>query len=192
MGPTDVSPPTGERLDFLRGLGFDRVTHDSHVPFMSHLLGVRRLLVSWGERAAMGDAGLFHSVYGTEYFELESGADRDSVRRVIGDEAEGIAHAWCTIRRETFSIDTSTAGAPITVIDRHTGDRVVVSDQLAADIATLWAADTVEQIRRMTVEERAFARNLRSVIDLARPAAAAAVAEVQPLLDEVPATGAQD
>ena len=62
----DVPSPTGPRLDLLKQLGFGELTHDSHVPFLSHLLGTRRLLVEWGERPAVCDAGLFHSAYGTE------------------------------------------------------------------------------------------------------------------------------
>lgn len=166
----DVAPPTGARLDLLKRLGFADLAHDSHVPFVSHLLGTRRLLVEWGERPAMCDAGLFHSAYGTEYFPVDQDVDRDEVRAVIGDEAEAIAHAWCTIRRDTVEL-----GPPATVVDRTTDERVELSDPLLADIATLWAADTVEQIHRMDPDERAFAANLDRILPLARPAARAAV-----------------
>ena len=118
----------------------------------------------------MCDAGLFHSAYGTEYFPVDQDVDRDEVRAVIGDEAEAIAHAWCTIRRDTVEV-----GPPATVVDRTTDERVELADQLLADIATLWAADTVEQIHRMDPDERAFAANLDRILHLARPAARAAV-----------------
>ena len=75
-----IEPPTGARLELLRRLGFDRLEHDSHVPFLSHLLGTRRLLVEWGERPALCDAGLFHSAYGTEYFPHTTSAERDEVK----------------------------------------------------------------------------------------------------------------
>jgi hypothetical protein len=169
----EIAPPTGDRLDLLKRLGFSDLQHDSHVPFLSHLLGTRRLLVAWGERPAMCDAGLFHSAYGTEYFPVDQDVDRSDVQAVIGLEAEEIAHAWCTIRRDT--IEPGAGGTPSTVIDRTTGDRIELTDQLTADIATLWAADTVEQIHRMDADERAFAVNLRRVVHLASPAAQAAV-----------------
>jgi (p)ppGpp synthase/HD superfamily hydrolase len=165
-----LSPPTGARLDLLKRLGFGELTHDSHVPFLSHLVGTRRLLVEWGERPAMCDAGLFHSAYGTEYFPVDQDVERSEVQAVIGREAEEIAHAWCTIRRDTIDV-----GPPSTVEDRTTGDRVEFSEQLIADIATLWAADTVEQIHRMDDDERAFAVNLSRVLHLARPVAQEAV-----------------
>ena len=165
----DLPAPTGARLDLLKRLGFADLEHDSHVPFLSHLLGTRRLLAEWGERAAMCDAGLFHSAYGTEYFPVSQDVDRSEVEAVIGAEAEEIAHAWCTIRRDTIHLGRD--GQPSTVIDRHSGDRVELADQIVADIATLWAADTVEQIHRMDPDERAFATNLERVLHRASPAA---------------------
>ena len=75
-----VTPDEGEdwtldagddRLRLLRRLGFDTLEHDSHVPFLAHLVGTARVLRSWGSRPALCDAGLFHSAYGTEYFPVE-------------------------------------------------------------------------------------------------------------------------
>ena len=177
----DVAAPTGERLAMLRRLGFGELEHDSHVPFLSHLLGTRRLLVEWGERPAMCDAGLFHSAYGTEYFTPDEPASRAEVQALIGDEAELVAWAWCTIHRDTIEPGPS---GDATAVDRHTGDTIALDDELLADVATLWAADTVEQIARMDVEERAFAHTLGRVLAYARPAARAAALGVMALVDE--------
>lgn len=174
MSDTELQPPTGARLDLLKRLGFGELEHDSHVPFLSHLVGTRRVLVEWGERPAVCDAGLFHSAYGTEYFPVDEPVDRSEVQAVIGPEAEEIAHAWCTIRRDT--IEVGTGAEPATVIDRTTDERIEIGRQLLADIAVLWAADTVEQIARMTPDERAFASNLDRVLPLTSPAAQDAVA----------------
>ena len=174
----DVAPPTGRRLSLLRRLGFGDLTHDSHVPFLSHLLGTRRVLVEWGERPALRDAGLFHSAYGTEYFPVDRPATREEVRDVIGDDAEEIAWLWCTIRRD--SIDAT--GSEV-VVELRDGGTLVLDDTRAADVVTLWAADTVEQIGRMEPDERAFARSLAPVVHLASPAAQSAVRGVTPLLD---------
>ena len=176
---TNLAPPTGDRLALLRRMGFGELAHDSHVPLLSHLLGTRRVLASWGERAEMCDAGLFHSVYGTEYFEHDLPTDRDEVRAIIGPDAEAVAWAWCTIRRDTMDLT-----APVTVVDRTTDERIELSDQRAADIATLWAADTVEQIARMDVHERTFAHSLLGVLHLARPAAREATEAILHLIEE--------
>jgi len=178
-----IEPPTGARLELLRRLGFDRLEHDSHVPFLSHLLGTRRLLVEWGERPALCDAGLFHSAYGTEYFPHTTSAERDEVRAVIGDDAERVAWWWCTVRRDTFTVPGRPTGAA-TVVDRTTGEALALDGQGLSDMATLWAADTVEQLARMEPDERDFARNLHTVLAWASPAAQAAAANVLPLLDE--------
>lgn len=166
-------------MALLRRLGFGELTHDSHVPFLSHLLGTRRLLAEWGERPALCDAGLFHSAYGTEYFQPDQPASRDEVREVIGDEAEHVAWLWCTIRRDTLE-----PSAPHTAINREADQPIVLSDQAARDTATLWVADTVEQVARMTVEERAFSHGMARVLHLASPAAQAAAETVLPLVDE--------
>ena len=142
----EVPSATGERLDLLQRLGFGDLEHDSHVPFLSHLLGTRRLLVQWGERPALCDAGLFHSA---------------------------------TVRRNTFDVETATA------VDRNTVLPVELGPRLMADLATLWAADTVEQIARMSPDARDFARSLARVVHLASPHARAAVDAVRPLLDGV-------
>ena len=175
----DVPSPTGARLDLLKRLGYGELTHDSHVPFLSHLLGVRRLLVEWDERPAMCEAGLFHSAYGTEFFGPDHTAERSDVEALIGPEAEAIAHAWCTIRRDTIELTD-----PITVVDRTTDSRITLGDEMAADVATLWAADTVEQIARMTPEERAFEWGMERVLHLARPAARDAAEATMRLLDD--------
>ena len=40
------------------------------VKFLEHLQGVQRVLESWGEPNAVSLAGLFHSIYGTELFQV--------------------------------------------------------------------------------------------------------------------------
>jgi hypothetical protein len=164
------APATGAKLAFLRALGFGTLQHDSHVPFLAHLGGTRRLLNAWGERPALCDAGLFHSVYGTEFFVPDRIPERDDVTAVIGAEAERIAWLWCAIKRETIDVGRAT-------VRLRRGD---LAEQLTpvevGDLATLWAADTVEQISRMAPHERAFASGLRSVVHAASNPAQLAVA----------------
>lgn len=174
----EPASPTGERLELLRRLGYGELTHDSHVPFLSHLLGTRRLLVAWGERPALCDAGLFHSAYGTEYFQPDAPASRAEVQALIGAEAEEIAYVWCVIRRDTME-----PTEPFRVQVRDAQEPWPLGRRLASDIATLWAADTVEQVERMTPDERGFAQGLPGVLPLASPAARTAVDELEARLD---------
>ncbi|MBV9953473.1 MAG: hypothetical protein JO291_16075, partial [Acidimicrobiia bacterium] len=158
-----LAPPTGERLELLKSLGFGELEHDSHVPFVSHLIGTRRLLGSWGGRDALCDAGLFHSVYGTEYFQPDRTPERDEVVAVIGADAERVAWLWCAIRRDTIDPERRCVRL------RHDGASEPLTEAEVGDLATLWAADTVEQIERMAPDERAFSGGLESVISAALP-----------------------
>jgi hypothetical protein len=171
-----LAPVAGTRLELLRALGFAALEHDSHVPFLTHLCGTRRTLVAWGARPALCDAGLFHSVYGTEYFEPDRTPDRDGVIAVIGADAERIAWLWCAIRRDTLDVGRSTVQL------RHNDVRERLTALEVADLATLWAADTVEQIERMAPDQRAFAGGLQFVVDAASAPAQRAVAAFADLI----------
>jgi hypothetical protein len=173
MSPrADLRPISGERLELLRRLGFAELTHDSHVPFLSHLVGTRRMLAGWEADPDLCDAGLFHSVYGTEFFPTSATVTRSEVRELVGLRAERLAWLWCTIRRR--SIDPR-AG---TVVDRRTEHVITFAPGELGDIATLWAADTVEQLHRMAPHEREFTDGLAAVLPLASAPARHAALEV--------------
>ena len=162
-----------DQLSFLRAMGFEGVEHDSHVPFLVHLGAVRLLLIGWGARPQLRDAGLFHSVYGTEYFDADlEEVSRDEVRAVIGDEAEAIAWLWCTVRRDTIDADNRTA------INRHTGLAIDLEPQQVIDLAELWVADMVEQVERLPLGERNPWQRLVELAPLTSNQAQAAFAAV--------------
>jgi xanthine dehydrogenase iron-sulfur cluster and FAD-binding subunit A len=165
----DPAPVVGARLDLLRALGYDALQHDSHVPFLSHLIGTRRVLAGWGSRPALCDAGLFHSVYGTEFFVPDRTPDRAEVVAVIGAEAERIAWLWCFGERATL------APATASIRIRTSGEIEPLTEQEVTDVATLWAADTVEQLHRMEPELRAFSTGVLDVVDEISETARAAV-----------------
>ncbi len=164
-----------ERLRFLREAGAGSRAH-SHVTLLEHLLGVRALLEEWGARPALCDGGLFHSVYGTEFFPAQSVSDddRDAVRAVIGDDAEEIAWLWCTIRRRSL-VDNLGRDGGFEVADRRTDERVPLTAERLADLASLWCADTCEQLPRLPDEGTRFQLELRRLSVLALPGARAAV-----------------
>ncbi len=63
-----------------------------------HLLGVYKLLEGDGASQEVCDAGLFHSIYGTEIYKHKTLTSRDIVRSIIGDEAENLAHMFCELK----------------------------------------------------------------------------------------------
>jgi hypothetical protein len=88
---------------FLEHLRADAVKH-SGGSLLSHLLGTWRILSREAEPESVCLAGLYHSIYGTTFFKsvLVDGGEvknRDLIRSIIGEEAEHLAHLFCTINR---------------------------------------------------------------------------------------------
>jgi hypothetical protein len=84
-----------EKVIFLQQKGAG-ITEHSKSSLLDHLLGTYSLLRTWGARAALCDAGLFHSVYGTESFKpvMISQEFRVSVQEIIGVEAETLVYLF--------------------------------------------------------------------------------------------------
>jgi SM-20-related protein len=55
-------------------------------------------------------AGLYHSVYGTAYFDPELNVTREEVREQIGEKAEELAHIFCTLENRYESIMNNSGG----------------------------------------------------------------------------------
>ncbi|MCI0542028.1 MAG: alpha/beta fold hydrolase [Verrucomicrobiales bacterium] len=91
------------RLRFLRKANTEGMPHSDR-GLLDHLLGTRQLLVEWEARPALCDAGLFHSDYGTESYELKAIplTMRNEVQQLIGEEAGSLAWFFCMMRRETL------------------------------------------------------------------------------------------
>ena len=90
-------------LQFLRGLGVEKVSHSGQSLF-SHLEGTYAILKEWNCREALCAAGLFHSIYGTEMFGVTTRpvGDREPLRKVIGEEAEDLVYLYGTIHRQSL------------------------------------------------------------------------------------------
>jgi len=69
----------------------------SGTTLFEHLYGTYKLLKSHQADEDTCLAGLFHSVYGTEYYSRFR-IDRDQVKTVIGTEAESLVHMFCNLQ----------------------------------------------------------------------------------------------
>lgn len=71
-----------------------------------HLVGTSDLLAKWGNSSPIVVAGLFHSIYGTQFFKTTAFPvqGRWIIKRLIGEEAESIVHVFCTSDRKDFLI----------------------------------------------------------------------------------------
>jgi len=78
--------------------------HTGSAAFDEHLKGVQAVLRYWGAPKYLTNAGLFHSIYGTEGFQGFSLplSERESIRNLIGPLAEKISFWFCMIDRSTL------------------------------------------------------------------------------------------
>jgi hypothetical protein len=146
------------RLRFLRKASTGQMPH-SGVGLFDHLLGTRRLLVEWKARPALCDAGLFHSVYGTDQYELAAIplSMRDEVRQLIGDEAESLVWLFCMMRRETL-FEQLDKDRDFSVQHRLTGEWIPLTDGQFHDLITMTFANCLEAFPRCPWNVR---RNIR-------------------------------
>ena len=164
------------RLRFLRKANTDGMPH-SNRGLLDHLLGTRQLLVEWEARPALCDAGLFHSVYGTEYYELQAIplTMRNEVQQLIGDEAESLAWLFCMIRRETLYQNLRREGE-FRVQHRLTDEWLPLTQLQFQDLLTITVANSLEAFPRCSwIERRHLRRGLRRYLrrfrDIAIPPA---------------------
>ena len=77
--------------------------HTGSEAFDAHLRGVQAVLRYWGAPPHLYNAGLFHSIYGTEGFQGFSLplSERGAIRSLIGDEAERLCWIFCMVDRGT-------------------------------------------------------------------------------------------
>ena len=137
------------RLRFLRKASTEQMPH-SEVGLFDHLLGTRRLLVEWKARPALCDAGLFHSVYSTEHYELKAIplSMRDEVRQLIGDEAESLVWLFCMMRRKTLFDQKLHKDRDFSVQHRLTGEWIPLTEGQFHDLITMTFANSLEAFPR--------------------------------------------
>lgn len=168
------------RLQFLRKANTDGMPHSDR-GLLDHLLGTRQLLVEWETRPALCDAGLFHSVYGTEYYELQAIplTMRSEVQQLIGEEAESLAWLFCMIRRESLLENPGPEGE-WRVQHRLTDEWLPLTQTQFQDLLTMTFANTLEPFRQCSWSDRRHLRRylhgyLRRFRDLAIPPAQQAI-----------------
>mgnify|MGYP001256395957 FL=1 len=95
-----MSDLTSTKIDFLKKLGTQETRHSGGTLF-DHLVGVSEILKNMDAPQHVQDAGLYHSIYGTDVFHHQTTSDRGVVRNIIGERAEHLAYLFCVLGRET-------------------------------------------------------------------------------------------
>lgn len=163
-----------ELLQFLTSVKTDETDHLVGSLY-EHLVGTHRVLEEWNESEDLKNAGLFHSVYGTQLFDVQSATyeQRAEVQKRIGFYAERIAYLFSVIDRGTLFNQLAMPKAR--VYDRVRYQLEPVTEQELCDLIVLEIANFVEfsprfQLRPATVEtfsarfEEAFPRINRPVM----------------------------
>lgn len=168
-------------LRFLLGLEGSRRAH-SGARLIDHLLGVRSKLSEWNCRRELCSAGLFHSVYGTENFRHQSLSlvERDKVRAVIGDEAEGLVFDFRGLKARSFL-----EGLADRIPDERPGTDGPVPDR-QIDLLHLFTANWIEQFPRMRALQRGSHTNqFRRIRHLLNPHASRELSDIYGFDDDL-------
>ena len=95
-----------------------------------HLWGTYSILKKQNKPEYLCLAGLFHSIYATEYFKFNTTYTRNEVKDLIGEQAEILVYEFCNISPRTNKL-----------IERSGN----WSDQLYADLLDLEFVNAIEQ-----------------------------------------------
>lgn len=143
-------PPTLKQMtDFFHQVGAESVSHTGKT-YLAHAIGVYNDLKRWGADEELCRAGLFHSIYGTERFQMFALPldRRDELRELIGPRAERLAYLNCAMDRPAFDQLTARGEPPYLFRDRLTGDTIELTEEEYRDLCLLQVCDWLEQAPR--------------------------------------------
>lgn len=141
-----------DHLALLHALSADRSGHSGRT-LLDHLVGTHDLLEAWGNPSDTCVAGLFHSIYGTQYYTVQSAdpADRSRIASVIGGPAEELAYLFSMGDRTGFFAQ---AGRPDpAVMIRAAGEAVPITPAQLEALLEIEVANCIEQ-QHVAVPER--------------------------------------
>lgn len=140
----------GQKITFLRSVRADELKHSGR-NLLQHLLGTYELLKSWGARQSLCDAGLFHSVYGTEKYSFTAAPQsiREKIRELIGEQAEMLAFLFGAMERQSFNEMLMRPRTEMCVRLRLTREDYILSKQEVTDLCNIVFANWLEQRPRI-------------------------------------------
>ncbi len=175
-------------LEKLHELGAAEMSHVNG-SLLAHLQGTNDLLMQWGNREALCNAGLYHAVYGTAGFPqnligLES---RRAVASLIGEESEQIVYLFSACDREYMYPKLQANGA-LEYRDRFQQAAYDLPPGSIADLCELTMANEVEIARWRTIEFlRLNCDYLKNVLSRMKPFVSShGVAEFERIFGEAP------
>ena len=136
--------------NFFKELDAAEIGHSENT-YLSHASGVYRDLKSWKCAEELCDAGMFHSIYGTEIFQkfvlpLER---RSDVQELIGPRAEHLAYLNCSLVRSSFDHSLKKSLEKYSFEDRFLQQEIEVSENEYNDLCLIHLCDWLEQVGRL-------------------------------------------
>ena len=90
-------------INYMIGIGADKIPHrDDNL--LAHSTRVSGMLYYYGRSMDEVKAGLFHSIYGTEFQMYKIHISRQEVQDVIGENSEHIVNLFCTLNDRVNTI----------------------------------------------------------------------------------------
>tara|TARA_B100000131_G_scaffold288855_1_gene300462 strand:- start:255 stop:695 length:441 start_codon:yes stop_codon:yes gene_type:complete len=90
-------------IEYLNSVGADKIPHRES-DLLTHSRNVSDMLRDYGRPIDEQVAGLFHSVYGTEFQQYKITIPRDTIRSLIGEYSESIVNLFCTLNDRAHTI----------------------------------------------------------------------------------------
>ena len=90
-------------INYMIDIGVDNIPHrESNL--LAHSISLSEMLQSYNRPIEEQVAGLFHSVYGTEFQMYKINVTRKEIQSLIGNKSEYIANLFCTLEDRVNSI----------------------------------------------------------------------------------------
>lgn len=131
-------------LEALAGLDAGSFEHING-PLISHLKNTQDYLLGWGNREALGAAGLYHAVYSTDGYsqQLINLDYRSQIVTLIGAEAETIVYHYAACDRD-YVYPRIGKSEDCLYRDRFTGQECLLKRPLFCDLLELTLANELE------------------------------------------------
>lgn len=135
--------------NYLKELGAAEIGHSENT-YLAHASGVYRDLKSWGCNQELCDAGMFHSIYGTELFQgfTLSLDRRGEVQNLIGERAERLVYLNCCLLRDSLDESVKQERGPYILKNRFLQQDEELSKEDYDDLCRIHLCDWLEQVMR--------------------------------------------
>ena len=156
-------------IDFLKKYKANLKKHSEDRYLLEHLIGTYNLLKYWGMRKNVCVAGLFHSVYGNEYFtdKVLDIKDRRLIIDLIGEEAELLVYYFNISDREKTLDNFKKDKAEI--IERESNQPYTITQKQFLDLVIIIFANALEQMPQVNVLSKYDAKYLVDLYKKCKP-----------------------